>query len=587
MENKTPTGIFVPDTYHVKKAQEVFDPIVLEKAKTQPNPLKGQVQRYNGGDPYRNTWAVSYLKGCSAQEYAWYSNPWVWTAIETIVGASVMDQYSIETEDDDVRYVMERFLFNISPGDSFERLLDGIYRDLMINGNWYGRVFYLGGKKSKPCGIERINFKQIVPDVPEDGSNRVKSYSIYPQGANGIAAFKLQAHEVLHFTINKMGDNGTGLSKLTPLDMTIAMERYAQAYQKGFFINGVKAGDIYSPDGPASVEQFERDRTALAHHKDPENAYAPLFLSSPWKLVRGGQELRKDGDFLNLRNWNREEILSVYGVPYSLASTDKVGTLGSNGKQEDRESFLNFVVAPLQKMVFEQFNRKFVVGILNNEQLRLLPPGRPKVRLDDINAAIGMTKVGFTGNEIRSVLNLDLIEGMDEPLFFMGASAIIGIPGDPDSVYLTRMGPISGAPFAVPGTVSEDKDTDPIQNADSYSRLKEKNAHNPAYAATKQQAGNQPSANTLSQSNDAYPGNQARAAQPGTGSGPAQKKNIVTNPVANKNGKIPDNSSVNNPNRRRSGTLPQGKTNDTPKRTKKKVRPNPPGRYKSKVEPNN
>lgn len=551
-------GLFIPTNYQVPETPtEAQVPLQLIKAAPKnphlfPNRL--------GSDPFRVSWQLSYLRNTIAYQYCYTHSPWVWSAIETIVQSCTMDMYSIETEDDDLRHAMEIFLYNVAPRSSFDEMLRSIYRDLSICGNWYGRIFYKG---KVPVGISRVHFTQIVPDIPEDGSNVIKTFSIYPAGPEGSAAFQLQANEVLHLKANNMGDNGTGLSQLECLDMTLGLERFASEYQNGFFVNGVKAGDVYASDGSMSPETYQRDKVYLESYTAADRSYAPMFLAGKWELISRGQDLRKDADFLALRNYNREEILSVFSIPMSLVSTDKVGTLGSNGKSEDREYFLNMVVAPLQKLVFEDFNRQFIVGILRNENVRLLPPGRPRVRLDDVKAAAEMTKAGFTGNEIRSALNLDLIEGLDEPMYIFPGGAIIGIPGDPESIFFTRMGPISGAPFALPDIVKEGDDiTDPLQSGDEYARLKEKRVNQPQYQQLKEQAGNQPTANTLSQSNDAY----------GT------KQNMITNPAANANGPVPNNSAINNTNRK--PMVPQPKTTTTPPAKRKKKRPTPQGRHR-------
>lgn len=566
--HQTDSGIFVPN--HINKATPkpitTLAPIALRKGGPSIPALSSRLNT----DPFRTSWQLSYLRNAAAYEWCVKNMPWIRVAVETVVSSCVMDQYSIETEDDDLRHAMEVFLYNIAWNSSFDKLLRTIYKDMLVCGNWYGRIFY---KRNEPVGIERVKFTQIVPDIPEDGTNRIQSYSIYPAGPQGGAAMQIPAQQILHFTLNEDGDNGTGLSLLESLDMTIALERFATEYQTGFFTNGVKAGDVYASGGQMSPETYERDKIYLEAYTAVDRSYSPIFLNGDWTLIARGQELRKDADFLALRNWNREEILSIYQIPMSLVSTDKVGTLGSNGKAEDRELFLNTTVAPLQKQVFEDFNRQFIVGRLRNEQIRLLPPGRPRVRLDDLKAAAEMVKVGFTGNEIRAALNLDLIEGLDETIYVMPGGAIIGIPGSPDSIYLTRMGPISGAPFSLPNENRAGSGiVDPLEAGDEFAQQKERIANNPSYLAAKQQAANQPSANTRSQSNDSY-----GSTTPGT------KQNIVTNPTASGQGKVPDNRNVNNRNTK--PTMPKPATTNQPPSTKKKKKPEPKGRLKRKVNP--
>lgn len=511
----------------------------------------------NSTSDYFNHWQTEHLRNAQMHEYCYLSNSWVHTVIDQIANACTMDQYSVETPIPELQHAIELFLYNISPNYSFDRLLRGVYEDLLINGNWYGRIKF---DRGQPVAIHRIHFKKIVPNITEDDPE-IKSYAVYARGIEGKPTKIIPAREILHFTLSDVNDMGVGLSKLEALDSTLALDRHATVYQQGFFENGVKAGDIFSADAGMTAETYTRDKLYLEAFSEPTLAHLPIFLSGDWKVIKTGQEHRKDMEFLALRNWNREEILSVYNVPMSLVASDKIGTLGSTGKQEDWEHFMNSVVAPLQKQVFEDFNRQFMVRTLNMHKARLLPPGRPRVRLDDLKAAAEMIKVGFTGNEIRSILNLDLIEGLDEPLYFNPSATIIGIPGDANSVFYTRMGPISGAPFALADEIKDSPSTtDPTakdeQDQTPYEDLKGRLANSPGYMRTKQTAGTQPTANTRSQSNGSY------------------KQNMVYNSAAGvtPSPDFPNNQARNN-KKTGDGTIPRPKTNMTPPQKRRRPKP--------------
>lgn len=389
-------------------------------------------------------WQQEHLHNAAIHWRAYVQNPWVRSCIDLIAQAATADKYGILTTDDKQRMSLERVLQEIAPRTTFDRLLRTVYRDLQINGNCYIRV---ACKNKVPVALHRIDFRQIVPDLPEQGFGNITSYSIFQGGDTTLDPIHLKTREILHLTLNDSGENSTGLSPLESLDETISLAVYAVKFQKGFFKNGVKAGDIYSSDGSLDPDQYDRDKLYLtSNFTQPDQSYAPLFLMGKWSLVSRGQDIRKDGDFLQLLAWLRQEIASVFSVPLGLLSTEGLGAMGANGKEQDMTLFLNQVISPLQKQVLEDFNQQLIVELYGNTKVRLTPPGRAALKLEDVQAAKLMTQIGATGNEIRATINLPPIENMDIPLFLQAGATIVGAPGSENSSILTSKGPFPGTP---------------------------------------------------------------------------------------------------------------------------------------------
>lgn len=390
-------------------------------------------------------WQQQHLHDAALQWRAYVQNPWVRSCIDLIAQAATADKYGIVSSDDKEREALETLLEDIAPRTTFDRLLRTIYRDLEINGNCYIRVTFRNGF---PSSLHRIDFRQIVPDLPEKGFGEIKSYSVYEGGDTTLSPMKLKAREVIHITLNDSGENSTGLSPLESLDETLSLAVYSTKFQRGFFKNGVKAGDIYASDGEMDPDTYDKDKAYLvANYTQPDQSYSPLFLLGNWKLVARGQDVRKDGDFLALLSWLREEIASVLSVPLSLLSTQSKGAMGGEGKEQDRMLFLNQVISPLQKQVLEDVNQQLLVNLFGNNRVRLAPPGRAALRLEDMQAAKLLTQVGATLNEVRAAVNLASI-GPDGDIVLMlqPGATLVGPPGSPNSIILTSKGPFPGTP---------------------------------------------------------------------------------------------------------------------------------------------
>jgi len=361
--------------------------------------------------------------------------------VDLIAQRATADAYAIQSASDDDAGIaaLRVFLSSINPKQSLDRLLRGIYRDLQINGNWYGRVQF---ESKLPVAVYRVDFRTIVPKPEKIGAPQ--TYHLYQNGRFDYSPVEIPAEEILHLTLNDAGENGCGLSPLESLDATLANDQAAISYNTGFFQNGAKAGDIYEMAPDLGPDQVEREREYLKQNfTKPSQSFEPLFLQGGVKLLRDGAALRKDMEFVELRRWNREEVCAVYSVPLSLV-TGQVGALGANGKEQDAILFKDAVIAPLQKQVFEDLNRELLRERMGNMDLMLVAPKVAKIRLDLVQMAAEMTTAGATGNEARRVMGLDDVEGMDDPLYLKSSRlALIGIPGSEDSVLLTDKGAMS------------------------------------------------------------------------------------------------------------------------------------------------
>jgi HK97 family phage portal protein len=390
------------------------------------------------------SWQQSHLRDAAIHFWLYKANPWVRTCVDLIAQRATADAFSIVSKsgDDTAVAALEVVLGQINPRQSLDRLLRSIYRDFQINGNFYGRAQFKGDPKSDSfVALYRVDFRTIAPVPVPFGLPT--TYAIFPNGKFDLRPELVDAREIIHLALNDAGENGCGMAPLESLDFTLANDQAAIAYNTGFFQNGAKAGDIYCFEDVMDAEQVEREREYLRQNfTKPSQSFEPLFLSKEMKLLRDGSTIRKDMEFVKLREWNREEVHAVFSVPLSL-TTGQVGALGANGKEQDAILFKESTIAPLQVQVFQDLNRELIQERLRNRDLELIPPKIAGVRLDLVQTAEAMTRIGATGNEVRRVMRLDDLPGLDAPLYLQPRLMLVGAPGSEDGVIISDKGAVA------------------------------------------------------------------------------------------------------------------------------------------------
>ncbi|HOX22213.1 MAG TPA: phage portal protein, partial [Elusimicrobiales bacterium] len=209
--------------------------------------------------------------------------------------------------------LLQEFFANCNPNDTLLEILDDIARDVYVFGNAFLEVVY--GADGKPK--ELWNLDATTMRVKADEHGAILGYVQTPRSQPGKVEFL--PREVIHFKLGTKGATLYGLSPLASLILPVTVDKYAQIYNRAFFVNGAKIrGAFIMKD--ATPEQVERNREYMAARaKNPDLAHSDLVLEGDieFKQISTTQ---KDMEFLELREFTRNEILAVYGVPPSKVS---------------------------------------------------------------------------------------------------------------------------------------------------------------------------------------------------------------------------------------------------------------------------
>jgi HK97 family phage portal protein len=248
---------------------------------------------------------------------------------------------------------LQEFFANCNPNDTLLEILDDIARDIYVFGNAFLEVVY--GADSKPK--ELWNLDATTMRIKADEHGTIIGYIQIPRDLSEKVEFKPK--EVIHFKMGTKGATLYGLSPLASLILPVTVDKYAQIYNRAFFLNGAKIrGAFIMKD--ATPEQVERNREYMAARaKNPDMAHSDLVLEGniEFKQISTTQ---KDMEFLELREFTRNEILAVYGVPPGKVSIIETGNIGAGTGEHQTATFYDETISPFQMRLAEKLTKHII-----------------------------------------------------------------------------------------------------------------------------------------------------------------------------------------------------------------------------------
>jgi len=284
---------------------------------------------------------------------------WVRAVVSVICKAVTARGYSLTPSrpgaDSKNAEALQEFFANCNPNDTLLEILDDVARDVYVFGNAFIEVVY--GPDGRPRELWSLDATTVRARADEHGT--ILGYVQVPRLAARPGKVDFETREVIHFKLGTKGATLYGLSPLASLILPVTVDKYAQVYNRAFFVNGAKIRGAFIMKN-ATPEQVERNRDYLAARaKNPELAHSDLVMEGDVEFKQVGVN-QKDMEFLELREFTRNEILAVYGVPPSKVSIIETGNIGAGTGDHQTQTFYEETILPFQMRVAEKLTKHVI-----------------------------------------------------------------------------------------------------------------------------------------------------------------------------------------------------------------------------------
>lgn len=323
-------------------------------------------------------------------------------------------------------------LSNPNPWQSRKEFIETLCLHLLLTGNAFIEKAEMDAYgRPKELYILNPKYMAVVPDK----KNFIKGYKYTIN--NKVVAFL--PNEVIHVKLpDPRGESRMGLSPLAAARMTITADDDARDWNSSYFSNATWPSGIIVSQEPMGEQEFRRAKRELKTNYEGKSKVGKVILLEgglDWKQVTPNP---KDLDFLNLIKFSREEILSLFGVPPSIAGIFQFenSTSRSAGTREQAMSFHSDTCIPLLNRIIQKLNQHVVKLFGENYDLVHDISNIPALREteDMIKTRAESFKIlveaGFTIGEAKAKLYPDLPPGEyeDQTLAKFG-----GIAEEPDT----------------------------------------------------------------------------------------------------------------------------------------------------------
>ena len=291
------------------------------------------------------------------------------------------------------------------------------FREMMVGhavlrGNAYAFINRVRGKVVEllPIHPDRVEPKQL-PDwsieykiTNADGTIETKPrtdiWHLRGMGSNGVVGYSpVQIHR------QQLGES-------------IALQRHSAQT----FGNGAKPGGMLSHPGNLSTEAADRLQKQIDAKVGRENSGKTLILEEDMKWIQVGLS-HVDAQYIESRKFSRSEIATIFGVkPHLVGDLDRA--IQSNIEEQSRghvtDTLLPWIVRIeqglrrdlLKEISPDLFAKLIVEGLLRGST-------KDQALWFDKMITLGI----MTRNEVRSLLDMNPLEGLDEPLTPMNMGA--------------------------------------------------------------------------------------------------------------------------------------------------------------------
>lgn len=167
-------------------------------------------------------------------------------------------------------------------------------------------------------------------------------------------------------------NNGVGMSRLLPLDLSIHTAYDMERFQREMFKRGGMTAGVYTTDQPLGPEERARVMESLkVEGEGPENYFKPVIMPRNLRFIRSGLSHSEMG-FFDANEWNTQKIARVYKIPPSMLGM-RIGGLGGSDKGLDADMmlFINHALMPTTRRIERKVNERLFKELFGMPDVRM------------------------------------------------------------------------------------------------------------------------------------------------------------------------------------------------------------------------
>lgn len=329
-------------------------------------------------------------------------------------------------------------------GDEFFEMT---FLHLELTGNAFWAI--VRGKGKQPVELWPLfpHYMRIV----EDSADFIKGY-VYTINGEQIP---FEPQDIIHHKYSNPNDLRWGQSTVQAAARVIDTDTMSADYNRKFFYNSAQ------PDAVLYTEEMIDDKTWLRIKDQFQDMYGGTQNAHKTAILENGLKYQamnpnqRDMEFLASRNFNRDMILAMFGVPKSVLGMD--ASMSRANAETAEYVFAKGTIKPkmtrlvtnIQEKLAPQFDERIVVSFVDPV---------PDDKMYKLQEHKQLANLVLTANEVREDMGYEPIDNGDM-LYVLGNMVPIGTP----------VQPTGGTAPAADTTPTGEEDIHPEDNGDGGS----------------------------------------------------------------------------------------------------------------------
>lgn len=297
----------------------------------------------------------------------------------------------------------QQLIINANPYLDQYSLIECIIGYLLLDGNCF--IIPFPPKANPPIALYVIRRKNMEPIKDKKGHLIGWKYTWKEEG--GQDWIPLALNEVTPIFLWNPDDPYYGMvDGMPPIKagkIAVVSDFKAARYNEIFFDEGAVPGGFISTDKILGDKAFKRIKAQFEdQHKGYKKGHRLAILDHGLKYSQGGIA-QKDMEFLDLRKYNRQTILQVFGMKEAIISI--TSDVNYATAREQRKEWWEDTNLPLMRLVSSAIDSYLLrgTGLSAKWDIRLIAALHDKLS-EKVETGLNLFKMGFTANEINGLL---------------------------------------------------------------------------------------------------------------------------------------------------------------------------------------